>query len=211
MKKTITLLSLLTLMAILPVYSQTKITVDGLEREYLKFTPSSNSTEPSSLMILLHYLGATASEFAELCNAQAIADCYNIVILVPQALDEQDETVKNAIDMAMKFAGFTSLSTKAVWGAGASIKTSDVVPAEYDAIFNLYFPTLASAGKVEFNKDIDDVKFIDDIINQAKINHNIDETKIYVVGGSMGGAMTYKYAYSQTSQATAIEIGRAHV
>ena len=208
MNRTITtFLFLLLLLFSNPILSQTtKIMVDELEREYLKFTPTSESSESSSLMVLLHYLGATATEFSNLCNAQQVADDYNMVILVPQALDEQDAVVASAVDMAIQYIGYTSLSTESIWGAGVSIKTADVIPAEYLMIFNLLYPTLAAAGKVEFNKGIDDVSFINTLINQTKSTHNIDATKIFVVGGSMGGAMTYKYAYNPTSQATGIGV-----
>ena len=204
---TTTFLLLLLLLVYNPIFSQTtKIMVDGLEREYLKFTPTGTSSESSSLMVLLHYLGATATEFSNLCNAQQVADEYNMMILVPQALDEQDETVASAINMAIQFAGYTSLSTTAIWGAGVSIKTADVIPAQYLTLFSLLYPTIAAAGKVEFNKKADDVTFINALINQTKSVHNIDTKNIFVVGGSMGGAMTYKYAYSTASQATAIGV-----
>jgi poly(3-hydroxybutyrate) depolymerase len=182
-------------------------TVNGAERKYLVFTPMNESSEPRALFLLLHGNGSTAAEFAELCNAQSIADKTNYIVVFPEAMDEQNQELLSLFNLMMTMGKeFPGVSMVKVWNAGVSIQVSDVVPQEYIGLLSLVAPTIANAGKIQFNKDIDDVSYLNQVINEVKRDYKVDENKIYMEGASMGGAMTYKYAFGSESQVDAIAV-----
>ena len=205
--KKLNILLLVALLSIFKAFSSEKIVVNGIEREYLKFTPENLMAEsPYSILVLLHYNGAKASDFADLCRASTLASLYNTVVLVPQALDEQDSDVLSLLTLAESLGEYPGMSKTAVWGAGVSVAPSELIPSDYMPIFTMLYPQMAATGKVEFNKSIDDIAFINAIIEDTRENNFANSAQVFLAGSSMGGAMTYKYAYSQESQADAIAV-----
>ncbi len=64
-----------------------------------------------------------------------------------------------------------------------------------------------------FQSDVDDSAYILDIINEVKAGFNVDSNRIYLIGHSNGGFMSYRAAYdhSETIAALASLAGASHV
>lgn len=62
----------------------------------------------------------------------------------------------------------------------------------------------ASSNGVVINEDIDDVGFLMAIVDSTKALYNIDDTRIYVMGFSMGGFMSNKLACQLSGEIAAI-------
>jgi poly(3-hydroxybutyrate) depolymerase len=195
------------------VSGQITTIVNGQEREYLVFTPLNRHEDPRAMFLLLHGNGGTAQEFATLCNAQLIADLTDFIVVFPQALDEQNLELVNLISMLSSLGGieFPGVSVEGVWNAGVSVSNSDVIPASYMSLMPLIAPGIAAAGKIQFNKDVDDIAYLNQVINEVKRDYNIDESRIFMEGASMGGAMTYRYAYNGESQVSAIAVAAGFI
>ena len=212
----------------------TQITVDGIAREYIVVAPETSSDSPKPLIVFLHGLGWDITEYEAM--AQQLANEKDAVVLLPQALNEQDDNLIGLANFATSYAleipeiltyldlagiqkqdllELSDFSAYPVWGAGASIPfdfndlvSRGLIPNEPLLLLYLQstYKKYIDAGKIELNKDVDDVAFINSAINDIKVPYNIDESKILVAGASMGGAMAYKYAYSENSQATALAV-----
>ncbi|MBP9647845.1 MAG: T9SS type A sorting domain-containing protein, partial [Paludibacteraceae bacterium] len=96
-------------------------------------------------------------------------------------------------------------TTTGVWGAGVSIPASSF-PTEYQTFISIAYPSIAAAGKVILNQHIDDVAYINEVINKTKNTYTVNNEKVFMLGASMGGAMAYKYAFSANPQITAMAI-----
>ena len=64
-----------------------------------------------------------------------------------------------------------------------------------------------------FQSDIDDSAYILSIINEVKADFNVDSNRVYLIGHSNGGFMSYRAAYdhSETIAAVASLAGASHV
>jgi polyhydroxybutyrate depolymerase len=63
----------------------------------------------------------------------------------------------------------------------------------------------ASNACCNFNPtDIDDSGYIRRIIDQIKASHNVDDSRVYVIGHSNGGFMSYRMAYEHSDVVAAI-------
>ena len=155
------------------------IYVDGLKRDYLVYTPSHPFSEKADgMMVCLHGFGRTMNDFFGQYNITAIADSLNLIIVVPQALEEQDQDVirkANSINWVIN----EQISLKSVWGCGLRVRASLLM-------FDLLDETL--------NKEVDDVHFIDRMIDEILSDYSLPERNIFMLGTSMGGFMTYQYA-----------------
>lgn len=72
----------------------------------------------------------------------------------------------------------------------------------------------ASAACCNFyQSDVDDSAYVLNIINQAKADFNVDPNRVYLIGHSNGGFMSYRAAYdhSETIAAVASLAGASHV
>ena len=155
------------------------IQMDGVEREYLIYTPNHpQRNKADGLIICLHGFGRTMNDFFVEYDISGIADSLNMIIAAPQALPEQNQQV---ILDATLIGSFTdnNISLHSVWGCGLSVHVTS---------FGL---NLFSA---ELNKDVDDVVFIDQMIDEILAENSIPERNIFMLGTSMGGFMTYQYA-----------------
>ena len=208
--KKITTLCIALLVASITALAATKTTetfeLAGKTRTYLQYIPSSyNAETPSKVLILLHGLNGNMNFFENQgYNLATMADVTNTIILSLQALDEQDATVNNFITVIGSYQA-TSFTTTGVWGAGVSVPVSSF-PTEYQPLISVMYPAIAAAGKVILNQHIDDVAYINEVINKTKNTYTVNNEKVFMLGASMGGAMAYKYAFSTNPQITAMAI-----
>ena len=163
------------------------ITAGGFERQYKVYVPSGYdavSVGEAGLLVCLHGLNRNMDDFFTQYNVTAIADKFNLVVISPNALSEQ-ETGVNA--MADKLAGYgMSLNLDAVWGAGVSIKFK----ASSQLILNA-----VGLSDFELNENVDDLTFINTIINNTQNEYSkINSQRVFMFGTSLGSFMTYRYA-----------------
>lgn len=119
-------------------------------RQYSEYvSPDYNASVPASLVIMLHGLGGSMTNFYT-AGIDIIADTANIIAVAPQAL----------IDV---YAG-------AAWNSGAGVSG--------------YYP----------NATINDVGFINALIDTVISGHAINLQQVYLCGMSMGGFMTQRMA-----------------
>lgn len=208
--KKITTLCIALLVASITALAATKTTetfeLAGKTRTYLQYIPSSyNAETPSKVLILLHGLNGNMNFFENQgYDLATMADLTNTIILSLQALDEQDAEVTNLITL-LGSSPATSFTNTGVWGAGVSVPVSSF-PTEYQPLISVMYPAIAAAGKVILNQHIDDVAYINEVINKTKNTYTVNNEKVFMLGASMGGAMAYKYAFSANPQITAMAI-----
>ncbi|MBP8628273.1 MAG: hypothetical protein KBI04_06735, partial [Paludibacteraceae bacterium] len=192
--KKITTLCIALLVASITALAATKTTetfeLAGKTRTYLQYIPSSyNAETPSKVLLLLHGLNGNMNFFENQgYNLATMADDTNTIILSLQALDEQDAEVTNLITL-LGSSQATSFTTTGVWGAGVSIPVSSItgnLPLAYQLLFPDVFPTIAAAGKVILNQHIDDVAYINEVINKTKNTYTVNNEKVFMLGASMG-------------------------
>lgn len=180
------------------------IEVDGLERSYIVFTPSSFSqTESHPVLVALHGLGGSAKGFSEKFDAQNICDVFNALLVFPQALEEQDTKITAAVNVIKSIGSLpASVEFKNSWGAGArvSMETITQLAGSMASMLPMLIPDIVEKGYGELNEGVDDVNFINSLLDQVDKDYNINDS-IFVCGGSMGGAMTFRYAYSDKCRA----------
>ena len=151
----------------------------GFEREYLVYTPNnSQHNKASGMIVCLHGFGRTMSDFFEGYNISHVADSLNLIIAAPQAIEEKDPLVKLQADLINSITN-ERISLNSVWGCGLSIKVS------------LLGMQLLNE---ELNKDVDDVGFINKIIDNVLDEFSLTSHNVFILGTSMGGYMSYQYA-----------------
>ncbi len=209
MKRLFTLLFLLIGLSLYAVESVQQTNVDGYDRIYYVFTPSSfNANEQYSAMILLHPLGMSAETFMTMCNPQEISDKNNTVVVFPEALDEQDSEIISAINALSKADALPAgAGTEKVWGAGARISLDDIkkMAGPLASMLSVMYKGIVAAGYAELNKNVDDIKFLNTVISELQLNYHVGNT-IYMAGASMGGAMTYRYAFTPNNKVSKIAV-----
>lgn len=190
--------------------NEKKIDVDGVVRTYLEVLPEKYNPENRyPLITFLHPNGMNATDFAEAYEMQSVSDLSNSVLLVPEALDEQDEELNTLLRLAeQNNFSIEGVSLTNVWNAGMSFDASVVKDklGSYAMFLPLVCPNLASADRVQLNKSVDDVSFLNKMIEEAETKCKIYEDSVFMVGASMGGAMTYRYAYDKSSKVKGIAV-----
>ena len=157
------------------------IWVDGIEREYLVYAPVQSLTKKADgIIVCLHGFGRSMYDFFDVYNITSVPESLNMLIVAPQALGEQN---KDVIEDANFINSITNnqLSLHSVWGCGLRVRVT----------LQLLGTTLLND---ELNKDVDDVKFIDQMIDATLSDYSLPDENIFVLGTSMGGFMTYQYA-----------------
>lgn len=185
--------------------------VDDLDRIYFVYTPTGyqKGDKERPVMVLLHSTGYSAMTFAELCRVQDISDRNDAIVVLPEALDEDDDEVIDAMATLKKYNLLPSgLKDKYVWGAGARIYIEDLKKSAgsfASSLINSQMPNAVKRGYIELCEDKDDVKFINTLLDEMKSKYNINDN-IYVAGASIGGVMAYKYAYSEGCKAKKVGV-----
>lgn len=156
-------------------------TSGGFEREYLVYVPSSTpASTPTGIIVALHGFNGSMNSFFEEYAMTALADSMNYVIVAPQAIPEQNNEVKNKAEL-LEILG-KKIPLNAVWGCGLRVIAE---------LFTVQFVNN------ELNKDVDDVMFLTEVINQTAHDYSLSTDNIFLVGTSMGGYMAYQYALKQ--------------
>ena len=151
----------------------------GFEREYLIYEPNHPQRDKADgIIVCLHGFGRTMNDFFVEYDISPIADSLNMIIIAPQALPEQNQQV---ILNATFLNSITDnqISLHSVWGCGLSVNVTSLG-------FNLF--------NSELNKDVDDVAFIDQMIDNVLSDYSMPADNLFMLGTSMGGFMTYQYA-----------------
>ena len=165
------------------------ISVGGFEREYLIYTPQHpHSEKAKGLIVCLHGFGRTMNDFFETYDISSIADSLNLIVAVPQALPEQNKRVKDeATIISWVTNNRLSLHLHSVWGCGLGVRVTG----------------LLSFNEV-LNKDMDDVGFLDAMIDEVLSEHAMQNKKIFLLGTSMGGYMAYQFALKKGGRLSGI-------
>ena len=167
------------------------IQVDGFEREYLVYTPSYTFSENADgLLVCLHGFGRSMNDFFGEYNLSSIADMLNLIIVSPQALPEQSQRV-NLEAAVINSMTNNRISLHSVWGCGLRIRATDV-------FFGI------NLLNEELNKEVEDVNFIDRMIDEVLSDYSLPAKNIFVLGTSMGGFMTYQYALQKGERLSGI-------
>lgn len=154
------------------------ITTGGFDREYLIYTPQNPLEKAEGLLVCLHGFGRTMNDFFGQYDILALADQLNLIVAAPQALPEQDPEILQKANLLASIAN-NEISLHSVWGCGLGVRVS---MAGFVAI------------NEELNKDVDDVSFIDLMIDDIMTENDLPDENIFMLGTSMGGYMTYQYA-----------------
>ena len=155
--------------------------VNGIEREYLVYAPTLDPSEKAiGMMVCLHGFGRSMNDFFDVYDVSDIAESLKMLIVAPQALPEQDPHVLEEAEFIGTAIG-NPLLLNSVWGCGLRI----------NATLPLLGMTMLDE---ELNKEVDDVHFIDQMINEVISDYSLPAENIFVIGTSMGGFMTYQYA-----------------
>ena len=153
--------------------------VGGFDREYLVYTPQNIHKEKADgIIVCLHGFGRTMNDFFEGYNISYVADALNLIIAAPQALPEKDPKVILQASILSAIAD-GQLSLNSVWGCGLSVKATTI---------------LGTLLEEELNKDVNDVDFINKIIDDVLQDFSLPPENIFLLGTSMGGYMAYQFA-----------------
>lgn len=131
-----------------------------------------------------------------------------------------DHSEEAALPLIVLLHGYTSSGS----GQNAYMGFSDLVN-EYDFLLVAPDGTQESAGNRSrfwnaseaccnfFGSEIDDVAYIKSIIDQMKTRYNVDDRRVYLVGHSNGGFMSYTMAYEHSRDIAAIVslAGASHI
>ena len=157
------------------------ILLDGFEREYLVYTPSHpTSGKAVGILVCLHGFGRTMNDFFGQYNITSVADSLNLIIVAPQALPEQNKLL-NFEAFIIGTAFDNSLVLNSVWGCGLGIHVS-------------FLFSSSNFFDEELNKNVDDLSFINSLIDETQSDYNLQDHNLFVLGTSMGGFMAYQYA-----------------
>ncbi|MDR2628361.1 MAG: T9SS type A sorting domain-containing protein [Dysgonamonadaceae bacterium] len=153
----------------------------GFDREYLIYTPSNaHAGKPDGIIVCLHGLNGSMQVFFEEYQFRDIADSLNYILLSPQALPEQEQSVRDAAAL-FKLLGGNDIPLDAVWGCGLGIKARSTILG-------------ISLLDEELNKSLDDTGFIDLMIARTLSEYNLEARNIFMLGTSLGGYMAYQLA-----------------
>lgn len=151
---------------------------DAISRDYWVYVPSSyNPANPASLVVTLHGMGDNDTNFRNV-GFNLVADTANFIVLVPNAIPFNSS---NPLVQAV-------IGGSRTWNSGAGVDVPLV-------------------GKVVPNSEINDIGFINKMVDITIANYSIDQTRVYVCGFSMGGFMTQRMAIESNGRYAAFATG----
>ena len=148
------------------------ITWDGQERQYLEYVPTSYSEAVAApVLFMLHGMGDDINNFFQATQIRNVAEEQGWIIICPQALD-----------FTYAIPGLGSQDFGTCWNVGSTISvdfSSMGIPLSFD---------------VTVNEDADDEGFLMAALEATKAEYNVDQTKIFFAGFSLGGFMSHRMA-----------------
>ena len=209
-------MALLTIAGTYASRQELTITVQGKERKYCLV--KSDAGFNKRIVFMLHGLGGTYNDF-DANTVQAFANINFCNVILPQALPEQDETLLDLLDLISGFkpdiADLKTALTKSAWGANVYVTIDDLCKAlgvtkeQLETLITNYYPQYKpyyDAGKLQINKTVYDIPFINELYTRYGWSTNSD---MYVVGFSLGGAMTFHYAFAEEASSHLKKIASA--
>lgn len=144
---------------------------DGIARDYWVYVPSSyNAANPTSLVVTLHGMGDNASDFRSV-GFNLVADTANFLVLVPNAVPFNSS---NLLVQAV-------IGGSRTWNSGAGV-------------------SIPLVGNVFPNNEINDVGFINAMVDATLNEYAINQKRVYICGFSKGGFMTQRMALESNSR-----------
>ncbi|MEH6587036.1 MAG: hypothetical protein V7720_10765 [Halioglobus sp.] len=160
---------------------------DGVEREYLVYTPPSLAGEKLPLLLALHGYGTTASGFAAIYGLNEHASATGYRVAYPQG---------------SHFMG----------GFGESPQTNDYLVTSWNDLGSNFTPSAkgphctddrlkypcppecGSCNHCAWTSCYDDVGFLGQVLNQAEADYPTDNSRVYILGVSNGAMMAMRLA-----------------
>lgn len=172
MKKAFTLFFFAIMAFALNAQTTKTITLDGQERQYLEYVPTSYSeAEAAPVLFMLHGMGDDINNFFQATQIRNVAEEQGWIIICPQALD-----------FTYAIPGLGSQDFGTCWNVGSTISvdfSSMGIPLSFD---------------VTVNEDADDEGFLMAALEATKAEYNVDQNKIFFAGFSLGGFMSHRMA-----------------
>ena len=172
MKKAFTLFFFAIMAFTLNAQTTKTITWDGQERQYLEYVPTSYSEAVAApVLFMLHGMGDDINNFFQATQIRNVAEEQGWIIICPQALD-----------FTYAIPGLGSQDFGTCWNVGSTISvdfSSMGIPLSFD---------------VTVNEDADDEGFLMAALEATKAEYNVDQTKIFFAGFSLGGFMSHRMA-----------------
>jgi len=153
----------------------------GYEREYMVYTPQNLQQEkPDGIVVCLHGFNRTMNDFFDSYRITDVADSLNLIIAAPQALPEQNLSVILEANIINLFTN-NQINLNTVWGCGLSVQAFSI-------------PLGITLLNEELNRNLDDVGFINQVIDSVLSEYSLPAVNVFMLGTSMGGYMAYQYA-----------------
>ena len=144
---------------------------DGISRDYWVYVPPSyNASNPASLVVTLHGMGDNDTNFRAV-GFNLIADTANFLVLVPNAVPF------NSTNLLVQAV----IGGSRTWNSGAGVN-------------------IPLVGDVFPNNEINDVGFINAMVDATLNEYTINQKRVYICGFSKGGFMTQRMALESNSR-----------
>ncbi|MEL6148907.1 MAG: dienelactone hydrolase family protein [Chloroflexota bacterium] len=196
---------------------------DGVEREYLLYIPPSYTEDaPLPLILNFHPLGAPMTFQYLFTQFDRYADEYPAIIVTPQGLPSEGDAAllqtegigerldnerlsellqNNGLGERLQETNFGERLQEGGPGGrlqngGPGGRLQEVGPGgrlQERGLAEQGVPVWNISGETNGNL-ADDVGFVQALIDELSVTHNVDSTRIYAVGGSMGGMFSFELA-----------------
>ena len=144
---------------------------DGISRDYWVYVPPSyNTSNPASLVVTLHGMGDNDTNFRAV-GFNLIADTANFLVLVPNAVPF------NSTNLLVQAV----IGGSRTWNSGAGVN-------------------IPLVGDVFPNSEINDVGFINAMVDATLNEYTVNQKRVYICGFSKGGFMTQRMALESNSR-----------
>lgn len=138
---------------------------DSISRDYWVYVPQNyNPANPTSLVVTLHGMGDNNTNFRDI-GFNLVADTANFIVLVPNAIPFNSS---NLLVQAV-------IGGSRTWNSGAGVE-------------------IPLVGSIFPNSEINDVGFINQMVDVTLASYAINPKRVYVCGFSKGGFMTQRMA-----------------
>ncbi|MEO0561144.1 MAG: hypothetical protein AAF125_03470 [Chloroflexota bacterium] len=194
--------------------SEATLMHDGVEREYLLYIPKSyTGNAPLPMILNFHPMGAPMVFQFAFTQFDHYADEYPAIIVTPQGLPSegdaallQTEGIGERLDNErlgelLQNNGLGERLRETNFGGrlqegGPGRRLQEGGPGgrlQERGLAEQGVPVWNISGQTNGNL-ADDIGFVQALIDELSVTHNVDSTRIYAVGGSMGGMFSFELA-----------------